>query len=162
MGTYQADNAAYDLSLFNPAKKVEKNQQVLTVSTNRSAVKARRFAVSNILLAMVFAVMCILWIGSYSRLNELTTQASKKKAEYQSLVAQGTSLEVELEKKVDLKQIEDIAVNEYMMQKATSNNVEYISLMGEDKAEVVNQSDAVTSFFANLVTKIPGLSGIFN
>lgn len=149
------DSTAYDLQLFDPNYREEAAQNTFAVAHNRKSVTARKNALSNIALAVIFTLLFSVLIGSYSTLNEVTANLSSAKKEYQALVDVTAQLEVQLEQKINLGEIESLAINVYGMQKADQNSIQYISLMGEDEVQIIQEENTIGGFLSNLFVNIP-------
>ncbi len=154
MSSYRNDSTAYDLNMFDPAVKSGATRDTMVVAHNRKSVYARKNAASNIVLAIIISALFVVLIGSHSTLNELTTQVSSAKKEYTALLEESDKLSVQLESKINLAAIEETAINTYGMVKADQDDIQYISLMGEDEAEVLKDENAIETFFSNLFVDI--------
>lgn len=154
MSGYKTDNTAYDLSLFDTNLR-QKKEYVIEVATNKSSFKAKRMAAVNIIVAVLIACMCAVLVNSYAKLTELTSGVASLQKEYKVLQSENRRLEVQLRGKTDLREIEDIAVNQYYMQRVSRSQVEYIALESEDRAVVYAKEDggALDRFFKAVKTK---------
>ncbi|MDP4152657.1 MAG: hypothetical protein Q8865_04325 [Bacillota bacterium] len=143
---YSADNTAYDLSLFDErmkSKSTARHNNVLRMATIRKARIQRRSAALNITVVTIIAVFLSLQIFSFTELNEVSNDLNKVKKQYEDVQNDGKRLSLDAEKKIDLANIENIAENQYFMQKAENYQIEYISLLGKDHSVVSDNKDVV-------------------
>ena len=154
MSSYRNDSTAYNLNMFDPAVKSSAMRETMVVAHNRKSVYARKNAASNIVLAIIISMLFVVLIGSHSALNELTTQVSSAKKEYTALLEESDKLSVVLESKINLAEIEETAITMYGMVKVDQDDIQYISLMGEDEAKVLKDENAIETFFSNLFVDI--------
>lgn len=130
--------AAYDLTLFDPMRNQFASANIKQKVKNSSAVKLKKIAVTNLVLALIITVMCCLWIGSCTQYNELVIAISSSKNHYEALLSDGEKLEVAFTGKYNLRMIEDYATSELGMCRIESNSVIYIHPEDEDRCEIVS------------------------
>ena len=146
------NNAAYDLSVFQRQNQTEE-KNVISVASNQSAVASRKFAIKNVVLAVIIAALCAVWVNSYAQLTEVTADVTDLNEAYETLQSDNNKLNVQLASKIDLSEIQDIAINDYSMQSVSRNQISYISLDGADVAEVVNYEET-SNIFSELAKKV--------
>jgi len=160
---YNTDNLAYDLSLFDSRMKKDSKahkENVIQMANLKKAKLHRQYATKNILTAGIVAIFLSLQIFSYTALNELTNDTIRLRKQYEQLQNEEKRLSVEADRKIDLKYIEDVAINQYNMQKIENYQVEYISLLGEDHSVIV-KDQGITAKVKNMVNGLfKGLSAI--
>ena len=78
-------------------------------------------------------------------------QYNAANAELSELKSEGVRMQSELESRVSLKTIEDIAVGEYGMVKPDSSQVGYIQLNSENKIETTVKQDSVFTKIADFI-----------
>lgn len=144
-------NTAYDLSKFEEKKK----RPAVEVVTPKRAARKRTVLGMNpakaILMLVVVGVLASVLI--YNRVliieaNEEIRQANKQMTILQS---EGTRLDMELEGKTSLKNVEDYATKNLGMQKLEKQQVQYVSLSDEER--VVLSKDMVKP---NIFKRISG------
>lgn len=116
-----------------------KNKKVSVISEEEPmAVKKKtRFNISVILCALLIVGLLSAKLYSDVQLNELTDKASKMKKELETLKSEEIRINVLLEKRTDLREIERKATEELGLKKIEKYQVEYISLPAQDKTEVI-------------------------
>ncbi len=142
----QRSNLAYDLERF------ENRAPVITkVSTGKEKTLS---PFKTILVAVLFVAMFSTVPYGKLIINELNMQYSTANAELNELKSEGIRMQSELESKVSLKTIEEIAVTEYGMVKPDNSQVGYIKLNGENKIETTAHQETLTAKVAEFVDGI--------
>ena len=142
----QRSNLAYDLERF------ENRTPVITkVSTGKEKSLS---PFKTILVAILFVAMFSTVPYGKLIVNELNMQYSAANAELNELKSEGIRMQNELESKVSLKTIEEIAVTEYGMVKPDNSQVGYIKLNGENKIETTAHQETLTAKVAEFVDGI--------
>ncbi len=142
----QRSNLAYDLERF------ENRAPVITkVSTGKEKTLS---PFKTILVAILFVAMFSTVPYGKLIVNELNMQYSTANAELNELKSEGIRMQSELESKVSLKTIEEIAVTEYGMVKPDNSQVGYIKLNGENKIETTAHQETLTAKVAEFVDGI--------
>ena len=142
----QRSNLAYDLERF------ENRTPVITkVSTGKEKSLS---PFKTILVAVLFVAMFSTVPYGKLIVNELNMQYSAANAELNELKSEGIRMQSELESKVSLKTIEEIAVTEYGMVKPDNSQVGYIKLNGENKIETTAHQETLTAKVAEFVDGI--------
>jgi len=142
----QRSNLAYDLERF------ENRAPVITRVSTGKEKSLSPFKV--ILVAILFVAMFSTVPYGKLIVNELNMQYSAANAELNELKSEGIRMQSELESKVSLKTIEEIAVTEYGMVKPDSSQVGYIKLNGENKIETTAHQETLTAKVAEFVDGI--------
>ncbi len=143
----QRSNLAYDLERF------ENRTPVITkVSAGKEKKTLKPFKVVAVALLFVAMTSTI----PYGRLviNELNMQYNAANAQLNELKSEGVRMQSELESKISLKTVENIAVSEYGMVKPDSTQVGYIKLNDENKIETTSHQESITARVADLVENI--------
>jgi hypothetical protein len=78
----------------------------------------------------------------------LTTQVNNLKSEYEDLVNEEIQLNVKIDAKAELNNIEAIATS-MGMSKIQQHQIEYVNLGSEDRAEVISVDDGLGGLFRN-------------
>ncbi len=135
-----------------------------TYCDTESSGEKSRFPLSFFLSVIGVTILFVMLIGSYSQLSEATAIQSELEKEISSGLQYKAELEEKIDEKIDLAEIERIAVNRLGMVKADNSDKGYISIAGEDKIvvtevdEVANENVSVVMsgvgrMFKNLVNK---------
>ena len=139
----QRSNLAYDLERFeNRAPVITK----VSAGKEKTLNPVKVVAVALLLVALTSTV-------PYGRvvINELNMQYNAANAELNELKSEGVRMQSELESRVSLKTIEDIAVGEYCMVKPDSSQVGYIQLNSENKIETTEKQDSIFTKIADFI-----------
>lgn len=144
------NNLAYDYSIFEdkPAAKPE----IKTVAKVRK--KSRTLSIPRTVFCLFVAIISLSML-LYGRVAqaELDNQQNTVNAQIKKLQDEQTHLEIQLEEKMSLQNIEDIATNQLGLVKLTPSKIEYIDFESESKAVVIKKQtafDSVKSWFSNI------------
>lgn len=104
-------------------------------------------------LVMMAAIVLLVGLVCYqiycnAQYNELTTQVNNLKSEYEDLVNEEIQLNVQIDAKAELNNIEAIATS-MGMSKIQQHQIEYVNLGSEDRAEVIAVDDGLGGLFRN-------------
>ncbi len=111
----------------------------------REVVVTRRNALRKFkaVCAIVFAfLLCLFILFRYSQINEYNQRLAKLKTEVNQLQKANSQLKVEMDRKIDLKEIEKAAIERLGMQYMDKNQVVYLQLQKSDFTEVHGNADA--------------------
>lgn len=139
----QRSNLAYDLERFeNRAPVITK----VSAGKEKALNPVKIVVVALLLVALTSTV-------PYGRvvINELNMQYNAANAELNELKSEGVRMQSELESRISLKTIEDIAVGEYGMVKPDSSQVGYIQLNSENKIETTEKQDSIFTKIADFI-----------
>lgn len=108
------------------------------IKTSTKKEKSKRYRLSPYAFICGLLLLSLFSFKIYSdvQLNELTVEATNLGDELDKLQSEETKLNVSLEKRTDLNQIETRAQLELGLIKIDKSQIEYISLPSEDKVEV--------------------------
>ena len=122
---YSRGSSAYQLEMpYNPVVKV--NRKV------RARNKRNAKTVATILLGLV---VCLFMCYRYAAIYGQSVDYSKKMSELRDVEAKNMQLVMEIEKSVDLKKIEEYAINELGMVRPQRYQIRYVTPQVEDKME---------------------------
>lgn len=107
----------------------------------KKRVKASPFPVSFVFYALVMVVILMFIVYNNSVVNELSYEAGELESSISSMKQENERLSLELEKKYDLKYIENVAKNELGLVKSTEVKKYYISLSDGDKVIVSGKGE---------------------
>lgn len=147
-------SAAYDLSRFAP--EPQRQPQVKVVKTTKKKTNSKRaLKVRCVVFAVVLMLLMTATVFSRLQLTETRTMINALTSDLIELESENTYLNYELESSVPLKYAEDYAVNELGLVKLNSNQIEYVSLNGENSIVVHGEQegflDKLVRFFNNVV-----------
>lgn len=163
MAAHRNQSEAYDLSLFE-----KKTPKLVALKPNKKALKAekRKARIQSFLNAAAVALSTLVIVGvlalmltNRAQLTELNRQISTKEEELQTLQDEYKSIANDLASKTSAQEVEKYATEVLGMQKAESGQIQYITVNGEDIAEVTGDNGTswleqivhtVSEFFANL------------
>ncbi|NLT57697.1 MAG: hypothetical protein GXX99_01890 [Clostridiales bacterium] len=130
---------AYDLSAFDAAVKEREpaRAKVLSIVRRRRRKAMLRSMAANLSVCLfLIAMLGGILVGS-SRLNELTARAAALQTRHEELVNEQKRLQALHDMKMDLKTVEDRAVNQLDMQRIEQDQIVYVDLAGRDGGRVV-------------------------
>lgn len=140
-------NSAYDLSLFETAPELEQKKQpkknnMIVLPEEKINKEARRrhnlFYVAAIsVFVVIFTVVSITIVQSNVLINELNAQIVEKENEISMLEGEQTQYQIQIDSKLSEEKIESYAEDTLGMTKAENMEKEFITMSGEDKAEVL-------------------------
>ncbi len=144
-------NAAYDLSRF---EEKQKRPAVEVLEPKKSPRKRKILGMSPakaIMMLVVVGVLASVLIYNRVLIIEANEEIRQANNQMTILESEGTRLDMELEGKTSLKNIEDYATQNLGMQKMEKQQVQYVSLSEEEK--VVLSKDMVKP---NIFQRISG------
>ena len=141
---YSRESTAYDLSKFE--RKQEKKPQIRVIK-GKKAQRVNRVAIVKIFFAAVIVIgITSLMIVNRVALTEIGEEINAANEDLQILQSENTRLNVELEEKMSLDNIEEKAVNELGLTKMNNYQVQYLNLTQEDKIELTNPKSSGNIF----------------
>jgi len=147
-------NLAYDLSLFEPREKEPfKRQTKVKIVPNPKSKHISKFSVFKWVVIAIVVVLTVLSVMLCNvKLTELNDQVTVKKSAYNSAKSEGTRLDMQLESRMSLKNVEDYAITKLGLQKVQSYQIVYINLANSDNVVVNNQDrNVLLDFFNNIL-----------
>lgn len=132
---YSRESTAYDLSKFE--RKPEKKPQIQVIKGKKAKKKSNAVPIIKAFFAAVIVIgITSLMIVNRITLTEIGEDIGDANANLGILQSENTRLNVELEGKMSLKNIEDKAKNELGLTKMNTYQVQYLSLTQGDKIEI--------------------------
>lgn len=152
MSRYYVDSFAYDFDMFAPQPEKKSNVVEIHRKKNVSATRSpsgqpRRELSRKAPVIMMLVLMLGLIVGNiYLRVQvtEVTSQINSYNQKLERALSENTSLEMEMENRVSLKNLEQSA-QALGMQKAERYQVRYIDVLDGDKTEVLQDGVLVTA-----------------
>lgn len=146
------ENLAYDLSLFEPREPrqrktlrvVHNRKKRVGVSTVLKSVTAGAFVVISLVAVMVLNV----------RLNETNSSVSAAQKRYTTAQSESVRLNMQLESRMSLKNVESYAVSTLGMQKIQASQIQYINLGDSDKVVVSETPSSPLSLVKRLLAYV--------
>lgn len=146
-------STAYDYSRFETTKKKKEP------SIKEVAIKRPHTHKGGLLKTVFYLCIAIAMVGSLLYCKAMQVQIESEYTqtmkEINSLKSENTSLQIELESKLSLKNIELIAQNDLGLEKIDDQKIEYINFNEYDKVEVLQEKglwnkiiDTVKDFFS--------------
>lgn len=122
----------------------------------------KSFPVGAVVIVTICTLLLMFTVLSYVQINEYTIEVASLRGELSDLVEKRNDLEVSLEEKNDMLEIERIATEEYGMVKSDQLTKKHISLEQEDKIEVVETEPSedmtvVSSVMSAIASNFQGL-----
>lgn len=118
----------------------------------------RKFNIHNIRWGMVLWIAVFLAIGGYMlyshiALNEVSNDLLAAKQELTKLEGEAGSLQVSIDRKNDMDEIERIATEELGMVKMENYQVQTINLLTDDSVEIVDNEPQSDSWWDGVVAE---------
>lgn len=114
-------------------------------------VKTGSFPVRFVFYALVATLMLMFIVYTNSVVNEISYDISDLEAKISMTKAENEKLSIELDKKYDLKYIEDVAVNKLGLVKSTEVVKHYVNISGGSDVVIANRTNsAATTISATL------------
>lgn len=137
-----ANNAAYDLSVYENAARQQREQNQ---NNRRPAPKpqpAKQFSVVKFMLTAFLAafLLCVILNGNAQQNAEFMAQ-SEINSQIAQLTEENARLQAQLETKTSLKNVEDYAENVLGLQKLDTAQMEYVELESTNVIRVVEKED---------------------
>lgn len=147
----QSESNAYDYSRFEEKKENHKIKEVKIKNK-----KTKKFSMLKNVLSILIAVTMVSTLLYCKAMQiELDSEYTSTVKEIDLLKAENTRLEIELESKLSLKNIEEIATERLGLEKINDQMIEYINFNEQDKIEVLQEKgffekiiDSVKDFFS--------------
>ena len=129
-------NLAYDLSLFEPRpeKKLEEKKKPQPPTLKSGLTPAMVVKGALVTLIIAFAVGMMLY--SRVQLTQIDDQINKETKQFNELKGDEIRLNVALDSRVSLKNVEDYATNTLGLRMREKYQVQYVTLSMGDKVEV--------------------------
>lgn len=153
--------SAYQLDYDRQQQEVEENSRV-----KRQMARKRKFARRVKLmccLAVVFALACGVLYGN-ARIIQASARVSELQAELEKVTEENTQKRLELEKSLDLKKVEEIAINELGMKRPEKYQIVYVDVQQNDYGEVTQPQNPnpIRATFGAIQQSIGAILAYFN
>lgn len=154
MSQYTVDSFAYDYDLFAPQPKkadnvirIDRKAKNSDTGSTSSSRRPRRAAGRPTAIVMVLLLLLGLIAGNIFlrvKVTEVTSNIDACDEKLERAISENTSLEMEMENRVSLKNLEQSA-QALGMQKAERYQIRYIDVLDGDKTEVLQGGTLVTA-----------------
>ncbi len=148
---------AYDFSYFeeSSAKKVVQKKEESVKKTSSTKKSATSF------LSILKYIFCVAFIVSifggllvnYVKLTESTAKITSLKRELTKLEEQEALLNVYIERKTNVRQVEEYAKEKLGMSEVQSHQIEYVSLENKDKVQVLKTESENSKGLLSIIAK---------
>lgn len=142
MSYYQSFNtsSAYKLDDFAPSgsNKTQK-QPIRRKKVNKKAVMVRKIkkaAMTACLLALAFMI-----VRGYVSIDEMNGSISSLKTDYNKIIAENQAISAEIDKSLDLSELQSIAKEKYGLVRPEKYQVFYIDMSEGDDGQLLASAD---------------------
>jgi len=123
---------------------------------NKSKTKAKPALGRIVAFALLFAAAFVI-VNGYVAINEANNEISQLRDEYNNVLATNQSIQVKIDKTIDLNQLQSIAGEKLGMVRPERYQMFYVDLEMGDKAESSAKAKTETNEKAVAVTGAPGI-----
>ena len=131
---YKLDDFSYEKEVpqihKNPAPKRKANPKALFIR------KVKRYAMVATVLVMAFMI-----VRGYVAIDEREGNIAKLKKEYNSVSAKIQAIQADIDKSLELGDLQEIAVEELGMSRPENYQIRYYELEGSDSGTIITESD---------------------
>lgn len=118
----------------------------------------RKFKISGIRISVVLGVVVFLLLGGYLvyshiALNEVSSDLLVAKSDLSRLEGEAGTLQVSIDSKNSMDEIERIATEELGMVKIENYQIQTINLLTEDTVEIIKDEPTDSSWWDGVVTE---------
>jgi len=141
---YHNDNLARKYDRASDIRR--RNDDTLTLGKSRSEQIRKR--VTNLKFSAVILFIIVgaaILLSKNAQVTEQKNRVSELKKEYAAIVHENKKTEIEINQKIDLKKVEEIAISNYNMNRAKKSQVVYINVEQEDYAVINNETESEES-----------------
>ncbi|MBR4949416.1 MAG: hypothetical protein IKZ25_01440 [Clostridia bacterium] len=104
--------------------------------------KQNSFTTFDVLLCILAVIMMLGLVISSVQLSDVSKEIRICKNQIEELQSDEKKLEVEMEKKLNLRNIEEIAKNELGLSKIEKSQIHYLSIVSDDKIQLSNNDNS--------------------
>lgn len=140
---YVNGTAAYNYGSAAPYTDIPatKPRLVEVPKTNKATVSdARKIAKVMCACLLVIAVLMAVTVHTQVLLMQAKSTVENMEEELAELTETNNNKKIQLEKSVDLKKVEEIAISQYGMQRPDKNQIVYVRVVQNDYGEVINSA----------------------
>ena len=142
MDKYVNGTAAYNYGSAAPYTDIPAHRpRLVEVPTTKKAVSdARSVAKTMCICLLIAAVLMAVTVHTQVLLMQAKSTVENMEEELATLTETNNNKKIQLEKSVDLKKVEEIAISQYGMQRPDKNQIVYVRVVQNDYGEVINSS----------------------
>ncbi len=126
------------------------------VEKSNTKVKAKPALRKIVAFVLVFAAAFVI-VNGYVSINEANNEIAKLRSEYNDVLATNQSIQVKIDKTIDLNQLQSVAGEKLGMVRPERYQMFYVDLEMGDKTENAKKSKLQTSEKTIAVTGAPGI-----
>ncbi len=141
--SYQSWNTSSAYKLDRP-DYTEKQSETHNRPTRRKKInKKAQFMRKVKRCAMIATVMILafMMVRGYVALDEISGDISSLKSEYNSITAENQAIQAEIDKSLDLEELQRIATEEYGMIRPENYQIFYVDMSSSDSGTVVAETE---------------------
>lgn len=135
---------------------VKKNVKTVKRTRKVSAAAKRKSAFTNFLCIIAITAMAFCMLYRYAQITEKSSQVALLKNELEEAESAIVQKQFELERSVDLKTIESVAISRLGMQTPDKQQIVYIDMKNEDFVEV-DEKPVISGVFGSIISSITKL-----
>lgn len=165
MNRGEAGSISKDLSRFDTRRRVRDAYSVGAIprvgAAAKTAAKSRAIAAPRIsafalLVYVTIVALLLMMVYSYMQLNEITIKTSQTQKELTELKKDEIKLKSNIEKRLNLKLIEERAIA-LGMTKPEREQIIYLDMSGGDRAQVLDGKSESPAIFSTISTGLAAL-----
>lgn len=155
-----AQSVAHDLARFDNRRRVREavaadvaeRPRVHALPKQKPAVKTKSpLSLWSVLCFMAAMILMYMVVMSYVQAHASAAQAAQMSRQISKLKTEETVLRAEYEQKINLAEIERVAIEELGMIRPTREQIVYLKLAGESHAEKIEDADGQNPLYELLV-----------
>ena len=136
---YYNDNLARKYEHSADIRKKAGTSSVTFGKSRKEVVNKRVRTLKFVTVVLFFLVGAGILLSKNAQVTEQKNRVSDLKEEYNRIVHDNKKTEIEINQKIDLKTVEEIAISNYNMNRAKKSQIVYINVEQEDYA-VINET----------------------
>lgn len=142
MDKYVNGTSAYNYGSAAPYADIPaaRPRLVEVPKTRTSVSDARTIAKIMCACLLIVAVLMAVTVHTQVLLMQAKSTVENMEEELASLTETNNNKKIQLEKSVDLKKVEEIAISQYGMQRPDKNQIVYVRVVQNDYGEVIKSS----------------------
>lgn len=142
--SYQSFNTSSAYKLDNFAEKTEQKTTHKRPDQKKKVNKKAIFVRKIKRLAMVATVIILafMMVRGYVALDEMNGNITKLKKEYNSIVAENQAIQAEIDKNLDLEELQRVATEEYGMTRPERYQVFYVDMGFSDTGMRIAENES--------------------
>ncbi len=133
---YYNDNLARKHEYSADIRKKAHTSDMTFGKSNREVVQQRVRTLKFVTVILFFIVAAGILLSKNAQVTEQKNRVSELKEEYNRIVHENKKTEIEINQKIDLKTVEEIAISNYNMNRAKKSQIVYINVEQEDYAVI--------------------------